>query len=316
MAASLGAALADRVLVLDGGLSTELERRGYDISGDLWSARLLRDEPDAVADAHSAFLQAGAQVITTASYQASPEGFERAGFELAEGRALVRRSVELAQRARAEGPAGPVWVAGSVGPFGAMLADGSEYTGDYGDAVDRQRLRDFHRARLEILIEAGVDVLAVETIPSLLEADALVAELADLGHPSWLSLTTIVDAEGVVRTRTGELAETAFALASGVDSIVAVGVNCTEPEGLAAAIEVAAKASGKPVVAYPNSGEGWNADARAWTGCAPHGFSEAQVQAWLGAGARMIGGCCRVWPEVIEDLARQLAGQSPRTATS
>jgi homocysteine S-methyltransferase len=302
-------ALADQVLVLDGGLSTELERRGYDISGRLWSARLLRDAPEAVVEAHSAFLRAGARVITTASYQATPEGFGRAGFDLADGIALLRRSVELARRAVLQSSSGSAWVAGSVGPFGAMLADGSEYTGDYGSDVDLQRLRDFHRPRLEILAQSGVDVLAVETVPSLLEAEALVAELADLDHPSWLSLTTTVDADGMVRTRRGEPAEEAFALAGEVDLIVAVGINCTAPEGLEAAIEVAAKASGKPVVAYPNSGEGWDADARAWTGCAPSGFSESQVERWVDAGARVVGGCCRVWPEVIADLAQQLAGR-------
>jgi homocysteine S-methyltransferase len=307
----LSDALAERVLVLDGGLSTELERRGHDISGRLWSARLLRDAPEAVLQVHSAFLEAGAQVITTASYQATPEGFARAGVDPADSVALLRRSVRLAQRARDERApdqtgSDPRWVAGSVGPFGAMLADGSEYTGDYGDDVDLERLRRFHRPRLEILADAEVDVLAVETVPSLLETEALVSELAELGHPSWLSLSTTVDADHVVRTRDGEPAERAFALLRGIDSIMAVGVNCTEPEGISTAVEIAAKASGKPVIAYPNSGEGWDADARAWTGRVPSGFNPADVQVWLDAGARMIGGCCRVWPEAIANLARQL----------
>jgi S-methylmethionine-dependent homocysteine/selenocysteine methylase len=301
-----------RPMVLDGGLSTELERRGHDISGRLWSARLLHDAPEAVVAAHSAFLRAGAQVITTASYQASPEGFARAGFSAAEGERLLRLSVELAQRARDEvlpGAGSEVWVAGSVGPYGAMLADGSEYTGDYRDLGDFEdavsRLRAFHRPRLEILLEAGVDVLAVETIPSLAETEALVAELAALDRPSWLSLTTVIDADGVVRTRRGEPAEQAYALAAEVDSIIAVGVNCTEPAGLSAAIEVAAVASGKPVVAYPNSGEGWDAAARNWTGSAATGFDILDVESWISAGARVVGGCCRVGPEAIAGLARQ-----------
>jgi homocysteine S-methyltransferase len=324
-----------RPMVLDGGLSTELERRGHDISGQLWSARLLHSAPEAVVAAHAAFLRAGAQVITTASYQASLEGFARAGFSAAEGVRLLRLSVALAQQARDEvradqgrAVAGPrAWIAGSVGPFGAMLADGSEYTGEYGDLGDDvvSRLRAFHRPRLEILVEAGVDVLAVETIPSLTETEALVAELAELNHPSWLSLTTVIGPDGVVRTRRGEPAEQAFALAAGVDSIIAVGVNCTEPVGLAAAIEVAAKASGKPVVAYPNSGEGWDAETRSWTGAAATGSGESRssdrsgdsgtsgsfevsdVEGWLAAGARLVGGCCRVGPDAITALTRQFA---------
>jgi homocysteine S-methyltransferase len=307
----LAAGLADgRALVLDGGLSTELERRGYDISGQLWSARLLYDAPEAVVAAHAAFLLAGADAITTASYQATPEGFARAGFDPSDGVRLLRRSVALAQAAR-EQVFTQRWIAGSVGPFGAMLADGSEYTGDYGDDVDLNRLRTFHRPRLEILAEAGVDVLAVETIPSALETEALVAELAELNHPAWLSLTTVLGPDGVVRTRRGEPAEQAFALAAGIDAIVAVGVNCTTPEGLPVAIEVAARASGKPVVAYPNSGEGWDSQARTWTGAAASGFGELELQAWLTAGARMIGGCCRVGPELIADIAGHLTPLRP-----
>jgi homocysteine S-methyltransferase len=304
---SLASAMADRPQVLDGGLSTELERRGHDISGRLWSARLLKDAPEAVVEVHSAFLRAGARVITTASYQATPEGFARAGFEPSDGEALLRRSVELAQRARDE-TVDAAWIAGSVGPYGALLADGSEYTGEYGPDANLQRLRDFHRPRLEILAESGVDVLAVETVPSVLETEALTMELAALGHPAWVSLTVTTGADGVVRTRRGEPAAEAFALAAEVDTIIAVGVNCTEPGGLATAIEVAAKASGKPVIAYPNSGEGWDADARTWTGqtSVGAGFGGPAVQGWLDAGARMIGGCCRVGPDVISDLAREL----------
>lgn len=306
-APDLAAALAERPLVLDGGLSTELERRGHDISGRLWSARLLNDAPEAVVDVHSSFLRAGASVITTASYQGSTEGFVRAGFTAAEGAELLRRSVRLAQRARHEFGGGSIWVAGSVGPYGAMLADGSEYSGDYGPGVDRDRLRRFHRPRLEILIEAGVDVLAAETVPSLLEAEALALELAELDRPAWLSLTTTTDADGVVRTRRGEPAAAAFALAAEVKAIVAVGINCTDPRGVPAAIAIAAEASGKPVVVYPNSGETWNAAARSWTGPPSAGFGPAQTERWLNAGARLIGGCCRVGPEMIKDVASTLA---------
>jgi homocysteine S-methyltransferase len=310
---TLAAALAERPLVLDGGLSTELERRGQDISGRLWSARLLNDAPEAVVEVHSDFLEAGADVITTASYQATPEGFARAGFDAAAGEKLLRRSVELARQAQ-DSTAGnrSSWIAGSVGPYGALLADGSEYTGDYGPDVDVRRLREFHRPRLEILAEAGVDVLAVETIPSRLETAALLMELAALNHPAWLSLTVTTGADGVVRTRRGEPAAEAYALAADVDVIIGVGVNCTEPAGLATAIEVAAKSSGKPVIAYPNSGEGWDAAARTWTGrsSAASGFSGSAVEGWLSSGARMIGGCCRVGPDVIADVARQVAASS------
>jgi homocysteine S-methyltransferase len=299
------------VLVLDGGLSTELERRGHDISGRLWSAQLLLDAPEAVLEAHHAFLAAGAQILTSASYQASAEGFARAGIDGAAGDRLLRLSVELAAQARDEaGAQARVWVAGSVGPYATLLADGCEYTGEYGDDIDVGRLRRFHRRRLEVLAAAGADVLAVETVPSRLEAEALVAELDRLGHPAWLSLTTTTDAAGQVRTRRGELAADAFALAQGVDSIIAVGVNCTAPGGVEAAVRVAAQASRKPVVVYPNSGEGWDSEARAWTGSCGPGFAADRVQSWVRAGARAVGGCCRVGPEQIAELATCLAVQS------
>jgi homocysteine S-methyltransferase len=302
---TLAQALAERVLVLDGGSSTELERRGYDLSGRLWSARLLRDAPQAVVDVHRSFLRAGADVVTTVSYQASVESFARAGLDLGQARRLIRESVRLARRAieMESGPDGATpgrdrYVAGSVGPYGAMLADGSEYTGDYGD-VGLPALRAFHRPRIAELTSSGVDVLAAETVPSLIEAEALVAELAAAGVPSWLSLTTVTGPDGRVRTRRGEPAERAFALAADVPEIIAVGVNCTDPASVDAAVRVAAQISGKPVVVYPNSGEAWDASARAWTG-EPVDLDPAML---VSSGARLVGGCCRVGPERIAGIA-------------
>jgi S-methylmethionine-dependent homocysteine/selenocysteine methylase len=311
----LAGALAARPLVLDGGLSTELERRGHDISGRLWSARLLADAPTAIRAVHAAFLAAGADVVTTASYQAGLEGLLAAGYPLAQARGLIRRSVELARDAVGELDR-PAWVAGSVGPYGAMLADGSEYTGDYGADVGPAVMRAFHRPRLELLAEAGADVLAAETVPSLAEAEALTAELDALGVPAWLSMTAVTGPDGVVRTRRGEPAEQAWAMAAHVEAIVAVGVNCVDPAGVAAAVQVAARASGKPVVAYPNSGEGWDAVRRRWVTREPahHLVTDSRdspqdppVAAWLGSGARLIGGCCRVTPAMIGALAVEVA---------
>ena len=292
---SLADALAAGVVVLDGGLSTELEARGHDVSSALWSARLLRDDPAAIVAAHAAFAAAGAQVATTASYQATVEGFGVAGVDAAEARRLIASSVALAREGQRDG-----WVAGSVGPYGAMLADGSEYSGAYVGAVSVADLRAFHRPRMELLAEAGADVLACETVPAAAEAEALLAEADALGVPVWLSLTTAVDDDGVVRTRRGERAADVFAMAADVDAVIAVGVNCTAPAAVGPSIDAAAVA-GKPVVVYPNSGEGWDAVARAWTGTP--GIATDDVPRWFGAGARLIGGCCRVRPEHIAAIA-------------
>jgi homocysteine S-methyltransferase len=278
---SLPDELRRRVVVLDGGLATELERRGHDLSSRLWSARLLRDDPAQILEVHRAFADAGAEVVTSASYQASFEGLGD------DAERLMRRSVALARAAGTE------WVAASVGPYGAMLADGSEYRGDY--RLTTAELREWHRPRLVVLAGAGPDVLAVETIPCLAEVEALCAELAELGTPAWLSITCTG-----TNTRAGEPAGEAFAMARDCDPVIAVGVNCTAPEDVTQLTRQAGQISGKPVVVYPNSGEAWDAGRRQWTG--RRAFGARDVTDWLDNGARLVGGCCRVRPEDIADV--------------
>lgn len=297
----LAEALAAGTVVLDGGLSNQLESAGYDLGDELWSARLLAERPEAVTDAHLAYFTAGADVAITASYQATFEGFARRGAGRAEAARLLALSVDLAReavrRARAAGAARPLWVAASVGPYGAMLADGSEYRGRYGLGVDG--LERFHRPRMEVLAAAAPDVLALETVPDAEEAAALLRAVRGLGVPAWLSYT--VDGR---HTRAGQPLEEAFALAADVDEVVAVGVNCCAPRDVEYAARVAARVTGKPVVVYPNSGETWDAAARAWRGRST--FGADQVRGWLDAGARLVGGCCRVGPEGIASIARAL----------
>ncbi|MDH6143925.1 MULTISPECIES: homocysteine S-methyltransferase [Kitasatospora] len=300
MAEGFAAALAAGPLVLDGGLSNQLAAAGHDLADELWSARLLADAPEAVTAAHRAYLAAGAQVLITAGYQASFEGFARRGIGRAEAARLLASSVALARASggppgRRLGEGAP-WVAASVGPYGAVLADGSEYRGRYGLTVDE--LERFHRPRLEVLAAAGPDVLALETVPDALEARALLRAVRGLGVPAWLSYTV---AGG--RTRAGQPLAEAFALAAEVPEVVAVGVNCCAPWEVTGAVRVAAAVTGKPVVAYPNSGERWEADG--WRGAAegPARFAAG----WLADGARLVGGCCRVGPEQIAELAAVVA---------
>jgi homocysteine S-methyltransferase len=279
------------VLISDGGLATELEARGNDLSDALWSARLLVDAPQEITAVHTAFYRAGAVIATTASYQASFDGFAASGIDRADAERLLRRSVELAKTARDE-VGGTRWVAASIGPYGAALADGSEYRGRYG--LTPAQLAEWHRRRLEVLADAGADVLALETIPDVDEAEALVGLVRELGVPAWLSYT--IDG---THTRAGQPLADAFAVAAGVPEIVAVGVNCCAPSDVLPAIEVAREI--KPVVVYPNSGEQWDAHRRTWVG--PSRFSAELAPQWIQAGARIIGGCCRVRPADIAELA-------------
>ncbi|MER6352607.1 homocysteine S-methyltransferase [Streptomyces sp. NPDC001634] len=298
---SLAEALAAGTLVLDGGMSNQLESAGHDLSDELWSARLLAERPEAITEAHLAYFEAGADVAITSSYQATFEGFAKRGMDHEEAARLLTLSVELARgaaaQAHAKGVTRPLWVAASVGPYGAMLADGSEYRGRYGLTV--AELEAFHRPRLEVLAAAGPDVLALETVPDTDEATALLRAVRGLGVPAWLSYTVSGD-----RTRAGQPLEEAFALAADADEVIAVGVNCCAPEDVHAAVETSARVTGKPVVVYPNSGETWDAEARSWDGRST--FTAAQVTGWREAGARLIGGCCRVGPEAIASIAGTL----------
>ena len=280
-------------------MSNALEARGHDLSDALWSARLLRDARDEVAAVHRAYYLAGADVATTASYQASEEGFVRAGVDRAEARRLVADSVTLAREVRDSlaGDGRARLVAASVGPYGAMLADGSEYRGHYG--VPRAVLRDFHGPRLEVLTSAGPDLLAVETIPDADEAAVLVDLLDDMALPAWLSYSVRGH-----RTRAGQPLAEAFEVAAAARSVVAVGVNCCSPDDVLPALRTAAQVTDLPLVAYPNSGEAWDGVARRWTG-APE-FDVGLAPAWVAAGARYVGGCCRVGPADIARLAELL----------
>jgi homocysteine S-methyltransferase len=291
----LAAALRAGPLVLDGGLGTLLEARGHDLASALWSARLLRDDPDAVRRAHSEFVEAGADVLITSSYQLAYGG----PIDDAEVTTLLTRSVALAREA------GDVFVAASVGPFGAARADGSEYRGDYG--VDAGFLARWHRRRLQVLAAAQPDVLAVETIPCIDEVEALVSELDALGVPAWISLSASSAALSAAPTAgatsrtivTDDALADALRTAASARSVIAVGVNCCPPDRVRTALDRAP--DGIDLVAYPNSGESWDADARRWRG--RPGIPTESAHEWIAAGARLVGGCCRTTPGDIADLA-------------
>ena len=299
---SLVQALATGPIVLDGGLSNQLEAQGADLRDALWSARLLADDPAEITAAHAAYYAAGAQIVITSSYQASFQGFGTRGIAQTQAAQLLRRSVELAREAELAAAAREAndglaptqrWVAASIGPYGAVLADGSEYRGRYGLSV--AELEAFHALRLETLVGALPDVLAFETVPDADEAKALMNLVRGTGVPCWLSFSAVGR-----KTRAGQPLTEAFALAADVDEVIAVGVNCCAPQDVHAAVEIASSVTGKPVVVYPNSGESWDATTRSWREDST--FDAGLVRSWIDAGARLIGGCCRVGPDAIRQV--------------
>lgn len=291
-----------RPLVLDGGLATSLEAHGRDLSGGLWSARLLAEEPALVSQVHRDYFQAGADVAITASYQASVAAFTQRGYSHSQALGFLSRSVELALTER--DAFGHGLVAASVGPYGAALADGSEYTGAYGLSEDELHL--WHRERWRVLTDAGADLVACETLPSLPEARALARLLEETPHVrAWFSFSC-ADAEHI--SDGTPLRQVAEELAP-LDRLVAVGVNCVPPSHVTPLLREVAS-TGLPTIAYPNSGETWDAEAQQWTGTTdPQDFGHAAAQ-WVADGVSLVGGCCRTGPEHVRAI-RSLVDSLP-----
>jgi homocysteine S-methyltransferase len=293
------------LVILDGALGTELQRRGADLNDPLWSAKLLLEQPELIRQVHLDYFRSGADVATTSSYQATFEAFARRGLDAAATAELMRLSVRLAAEARdafwadpavREGRRKPL-IAASVGPYGAMLADGSEYKGHYG--LDEAGLMAFHRPRLAVLAEAGADLLACETIPCLDEARALARLLAEFpGSAAWLSFSC---RDGLHNSQ-GELLGDCVAALEGFEQIVAVGVNCTAPQHIASLVEQMHARTAKPLLVYPNSGEHYDGLHKTWHGNPGASHFAEQARGWHAKGARLIGGCCRTGPDEIAAL--------------
>jgi len=291
-----------KTCVLDGGMASELEFLGADISGPLWSAHVLENAPEKIVAVHRAYLEAGADILLTASYQVSRLGYSAFGLAPERADAALLRSVQLALEARAEFPGRGILIAASLGPYGAALHNGAEYHGNYD--CDFAELVAFHRERIAILAESNADLLAFETLPSLEEARAIGVALAPWpGLAAWFCFNCPEAQAARLEVAHGEALRDCAALAAGFPQTVAVGINCTQPQWLPSLIRELRAASEKPIIVYPNSGEGWDAAARCWTGTSdPREFGR-QAETWYAAGAQIIGGCCRTRPSHIRQIA-------------
>jgi homocysteine S-methyltransferase len=294
------------IRVLDGGMASELQYLGANIDGPLWSAHVLQDAPEKIVAVHRAYIVAGAQCILTASYQVSRMGYAEFGLAPERADAALLRAVELGRAAAAELPERSILVAASLGPYGAALHNGAEYHGNYGVSFDE--LVAFHRERIRVLAEVvaagparrSPDLLAFETLPSLEEALAIGEALKPWPELAAWFCFTCKDAQHVAH---GELLQECTAAVAGLPQAIAVGVNCTQPGLIASLIGELRRASDKPIVVYPNSGEGWDAEKRCWTGSADAAGFAAQAEDWFRAGAQIVGGCCRTRPAHIRLVA-------------
>lgn len=295
-------------LVLDGAMATELEKRGVDTDNELWSAMALVHDPQAITDVHRSYFDAGANIAITDSYQANVPAFLKAGLTAEQSGKMIFDSVKLAQKARNDyaetledsvRQATPLLIAGSIGPYGAYLADGSEYTGDYALSADEYKA--FHRAWMQLLEEAGIDLFAFETQPNFEETKALADLLTTefTGIPAWLSFSVTNKAE----LCDGTPLKDAVDFFNQYPNIVAIGVNCTAMDNIEGLVKVIHEATDKPIVVYPNNGDTYDPKTKTWQ-TNPHAvpFSEL-VPKWQAAGASLIGGCCRTTPDDIREVA-------------
>lgn len=285
-------------LLIDGGLSNELETIGCDLNHQLWCARLLNSDIDSIIKAHKAYINVGAKCIITASYQASIAGFMAVGFSKKEAEQLVLRSVWAAEEAIRQTNATDVLIAASIGPYGAYLGDGSEYHGNYG--VSDADLREFHLERIELLDNSNADFFACETIPSLQEAKILAAILNNTKKQAWVSFSC----KDEKHLNDGTLIVECAKLFEKHSNVFAIGVNCTKPEYISGLIKALKSVPlTKKIVVYPNSGETYDAKTKSWSGDATCVLLSKE---WVELGAAIIGGCCRVGPKHIASMGAVL----------
>jgi len=290
--------------ILDGAMATELEHRGCDITGPLWSARVIADHPDAIVGVHTDYLEAGADCLLTASYQVSSKAFADAGLSSHDADEALRRSVALALSARdrySRRVPRRVWIAASLGPYGAALHNGAEYHGNY--LIPFDELVEFHKHRLEVLSGTNADLVAFETVPSLEEARAIVEALRSLPNiGAWISFTC-KDGEHLAH---GEPLRDCGSLVEAERQVVAVGINCTHPQWLDSLLADLKKTTRKPIIVYPNSGELWDSEHRCWSGPSDSDDFAARARQWYASGAQAVGGCCRTGPGHIRAIRDRL----------
>jgi homocysteine S-methyltransferase len=288
-------------LLIDGGLSNQLEKQGHDLNHKLWSAKLLESDPEAIIKAHLAYLEAGAQCITTASYQASIPGFMSIGYDMATAESLIKKSVHLAEKAikRFHLKGSKPIIAASVGPYGAYLADGSEYHGNYG--ISEETLREFHEHRISLLDHSNADILACETIPSFKETLVLANILKDMNKQTWVSFSC----KDEFHINDGTPIEDCVDILSDHPNIFAIGVNCTSPKYISGLVKaIKPKIKDKRIIVYPNSGDVYNAETKVWSELSSSEQLLNQAKEWINLGVDIIGGCCRIGPKDIKSLSK------------
>lgn len=295
-------------VIIDGGLATVLEDLGCNLNHKLWSAKIIDENPRAVVEAHKLYINAGAEIIATASYQASIAGLTENSYSRTEAIATILKTVALAKQAIEESKEEkpdlklPL-IGGSIGPYGAYLADGSEYRGNYG--VSKEHIANFHRERMQILHDSDVDLLLLETFPDLTELEVISELLRKLSKPSWVSFSC----KDGAHLNDGSPFEKAAELFIGHPTVFAIGINCTKPAYISELLQKLKRVTDKKIVVYPNSSEVYDAESKTWSGTNESKEYTNLASQWLAQGADLVGGCCRIGPRHIQSLANKLKAE-------
>ncbi|CAI2635763.1 MULTISPECIES: homocysteine S-methyltransferase [Apilactobacillus] len=277
-------------ILIDSSMSTGLEERGLKLNSNLWTAAALESHEDLIVDVHKKYFDAGSSMTTTNTYQASVPGLVKAGYSENQAIALIKKAVELADRGRNESTnPNPKWLLGGVGPYGAFLANGSEYTGDYS-LTDEEYIA-FHEGRIKAMVEAGIDVLILETLPNINELKAITE------YTKQFDIPVIVAASLRDKSHLADgssLIEVASFLES-QEHVIAYGLNCTKPQLVTPALKVLKQShpTHKPFIAFPNSGATYNPEIKEWNhdDLSFEEFDELIAQ-WFNLDLKFVGGCC------------------------
>ena len=294
--------LTNHTVVLDGAMSTPLERLGADTNNDLWTAKALIDNEELVYEVHKMYFEAGADLIITDTYQANVQAFEKVGYSEKEARNLIKKAVKIAQKARDdyENRTGKHnYIAGTIGPYGAYLANGSEYRGDY--ELSTKEYQQFHLPRIEELVNAGVDILAIETQPKLDEVLAILELLKEKYPQQKVYVSYTLSDDDTISDGT-PLPRAIHALED-YSQVIAVGINCVKLELVEPALKNMKEITDKHLIVYPNSSAVYDPKSKTWSQPKTSATFEELIPNWYEAGARIIGGCCTTGPKEIKAVA-------------
>lgn len=294
------------LLVIDGAMGTELEARGCNLNDKLWSAKVLVENPELIYQVHLDYFRCGADFIITSSYQASIDGFARRGLTEIESIELMKKSVELAKKARLDylnecKQTKILLIAGSIGPYATLLADGSEYRGDY--QLSHNEYSKFHRPRIQALCDAGIDFLSIETIPSVTEVKSQLKLLKEFPNITAYFSFNLRDPKHLCDgTPLSEFMNDV----NEQSQIVAIGINCIALEKVSDSLKTLKNLTNRPLLVYPNSGEIYDPITKTWSCDDNKKKLVDHIDEWIKIGAKMIGGCCRTGPLDIKQIAEKL----------